>query len=121
MFRNKNTQIVVCGKQHTLFLVDGQVWGTGYNKDGQVGNGTSQSVFKPVLLRNLNKVFTISAWHSSAALTQQGDCYLWGSNNCLLPTKIQNKTFTNVKIGGNLTLFTDQQGRILQSQNGDLP
>lgn len=38
-FRNKNIQMLACGKYHTLFLVDGQVWATGANKEGQIGNG----------------------------------------------------------------------------------
>jgi hypothetical protein len=28
-FRNKQVQQIACGKQHTLFLVDGAVWATG--------------------------------------------------------------------------------------------
>lgn len=27
--RNKNIQQIACGKQHTLFLIDGTVWATG--------------------------------------------------------------------------------------------
>lgn len=33
-FRNKNVQMVSCGKYHTLMLVDGSVWAFGGNKDG---------------------------------------------------------------------------------------
>jgi alpha-tubulin suppressor-like RCC1 family protein len=33
--------MIACGKYHSLFLIDGQVWATGANKDGQIGNGTT--------------------------------------------------------------------------------
>jgi len=33
--------MLVCGKYHTLFLIDGQVWATGANKDGQLGIGNT--------------------------------------------------------------------------------
>jgi alpha-tubulin suppressor-like RCC1 family protein len=42
-FRNKNVKMVQCGKYHTLFLIDGLVWATGNNKEGQIGNGTTQT------------------------------------------------------------------------------
>jgi alpha-tubulin suppressor-like RCC1 family protein len=89
-FTNKNVQNVSCGKYHTLFLVDGNVWATGGNKDGQIGNGSTQSVYKPIKLKKMSHIKVISAWHSSAALTKQGEVFIWGTPNCHTPSKIQN-------------------------------
>jgi alpha-tubulin suppressor-like RCC1 family protein len=63
MFRNKNIQMVACGKYHTLFLIDGCVWATGVNKEGQIGNGTTQNQYKPVQIKGLNRIAKVSAWH----------------------------------------------------------
>jgi len=41
--RGKNIQMVACGKYHTLFLIDGQVWATGHNKEGQIGINTVEN------------------------------------------------------------------------------
>lgn len=35
--------MVACGKYHTLFLIDGQIWATGSNKEGQIGNGNNKT------------------------------------------------------------------------------
>ena len=40
--------MVMCGKFHTLFLIDGCVWSTGANKEGQLGNGGVQTQYRPV-------------------------------------------------------------------------
>jgi alpha-tubulin suppressor-like RCC1 family protein len=80
--------MIACGKYHSLFLVDNQVWATGANKEGQLGNGQTQTQYKPVLLKQLNDVIFVSAWNSSAALTSRNEVYYWGTSNCLVPTKI---------------------------------
>lgn len=62
---------------------------------------------------------SISAWHSSAALTNQGDYYYWGGyqNNSLLittPIKVQSTSqFGVLKVGGAITLLSDISGRVL--------
>ncbi len=78
IFRNKKIEMVACGKYHTLFLIDGQIWATGSNKEGQIGNGSNKTQFKPTLITTLQSIIKISAWHSSAALNQAGEVFVWG-------------------------------------------
>ena len=98
--------MLACGKYHTLFLIDGQVWATGANKEGQIGNGSTQTQYKPVQLKSLNQILLISAWHSSAALSESGQVYIWGIPGSMNPKKIEG-TFADVKVGGNFTLLMD--------------
>jgi alpha-tubulin suppressor-like RCC1 family protein len=46
-------------------------------------------------------------------LSSSGEVYIWGTPNLQTPTKIQNAIFTDVKVGGNFTVFTDSEGQIL--------
>lgn len=62
IFRNKNVQMVACGKYHSLFLIDGQVWACGANKEGQIGNGSTQTQYKPIPVKSLSSIFMVSAW-----------------------------------------------------------
>lgn len=112
--------MIACGKYHSLFLIDGQVWATGANKDGQIGNGTTQTQYKPTQLQLAERIVTISAWHSSAALTVNGQAYVWGQSNMAKPTKIQNQ-FSSLRVGGNFTLLTDMDGHIMQLNQGTKP
>lgn len=63
----------------------------------------------------------VSAWHSSACLNNKGEVYLWGTNQCLKPTKITEHNFSEVKVGGNFTLLADSDGHIMQTSSGAKP
>jgi len=120
VFKGKNIMAVACGKYHTLFLVDGIVYACGHNREGQIGNGNTENAYKPVKL-GLNNCISVSAWHSSAALTESGEVFIWGVPNFKKPHKISTQQFNEVKVGGNFTLFTDAEGRIMTSTNGSQP
>lgn len=113
--------MISCGKYHTLFLIDGHVWATGHNTEGQIGIGNTDNQYRPVQLQSLNDVVSISAWHSSACINKKGDVHLWGTNQFTKPNRIQNHTFTDVKVGGNFTLLSDADGHIMQTSSGAQP
>eukprot|EP00878_Enallax_costatus_P034396 GHUV01038130.1.p1 GENE.GHUV01038130.1~~GHUV01038130.1.p1 ORF type:complete len:576 (+),score=117.41 GHUV01038130.1:80-1807(+) len=85
---NYRTVQVVCGSQHTLALMahKGRVtpYSTGNNTFGQLGNGDLLPLrsFKPIRsLVPLNVVALQAGDHSSAAMTENGDVFLWGRND----------------------------------------
>ena len=80
---------VAAGSYHTLVLKsDGTVWATGYNRYGQLGNGTtvtSSNFFVQVKGENgvgyLEDIVQITAeTETSHALTKNGTVYSWGYN-----------------------------------------
>lgn len=107
--------MLACGKYHTLFLVDGQVWASGANKEGQIGNGATQTQYRPIHLKSLSGIAIVSAWHVSACVTHEGEVYMWGTPGSLTPTKIQGQCFSDVKVGGTFTLLSDLDGHIMQT------
>lgn len=73
------------GAGHTLILDDrGRVYSCGWNNKGQAAASTRDGIpfFQEVAgaLRNLTVVDVACGWDSSAALTEEGLLYLWGSN-----------------------------------------
>lgn len=71
---------------HVLVLTqEGEVYSWGHNSYMQLGNGGSSPGLTPTILsRNLNrKVVAISCGsHHSMVLTDDGEVYAWGYNNC---------------------------------------
>ncbi|MNC10661.1 Regulator of chromosome condensation (RCC1) repeat protein [compost metagenome] len=58
---------------------DGSVTGWGYNKNGQVGDGTSIDQYIPRKVSGPSVVSQVSAWNNlSFALTRQGEVWAWG-------------------------------------------
>ena len=112
--------MIACGKYHTLFLVDGSVYASGHNREGQIGNNSNENAYKPVKL-GVKEAVWVSAWHSSACLTARGKVYIWGLSNCKTPTKIAKQEFKSVRVGGNFTLLSDMEGHIMQTTNGSQP
>lgn len=51
----------------------------------------------------------ISAWHSSAAITIQGELFVWGGNyvNSLYPKRVGTDLYNDIEIGNGLTVLTD--------------
>lgn len=75
---------VACGKEHVLMLShSGQVFTYGCGNRGQLGHGDISSQDDPTLVEALDgiSISTIAAggWHS-AAISCQGDLYMWGWN-----------------------------------------
>uniref|UniRef100_A0A672ZGY1 Regulator of chromosome condensation (RCC1) and BTB (POZ) domain containing protein 1 n=1 Tax=Sphaeramia orbicularis TaxID=375764 RepID=A0A672ZGY1_9TELE len=75
-----------CGPHVLLVTADGQLFAWGHNGYGQLGNGTTNQGMSPVLLSgNLlsKKVQEVACGsHHSMALTQDGEVFAWGYNNC---------------------------------------
>ncbi|QIK62654.1 hypothetical protein G7068_05095 [Leucobacter viscericola] len=87
---------------HALYLdKDGNVWGTGKNNLGQVGNGSTANVSTPVLVlgpgatgnAKTAKIKDIAAGADhSIALTENGEIYQWGSSASLGKVAIASAT-----------------------------
>ena len=76
-------QKVVCGNAHTLLLSDdGSIYAFGSNSYGQLGTGSKANQTSPVRIAAiLGRFVDIAASHYnhiSAALSQDGKCYMWG-------------------------------------------
>lgn len=65
-------------------LDDGELYGWGYNGNGELGIGNNNNQHNPVRVSNLNKVFItqiVCGFAHCLALTDQGDLYAWGANS----------------------------------------
>ncbi|XP_049584355.1 RCC1 and BTB domain-containing protein 1 isoform X1 [Syngnathus scovelli] len=74
------------GPHVLLATEDGELFAWGHNGYSQLGNGTTNQGLAPVLVTTnlLNKKVTEVACgsHHSMALTEFGEVYAWGYNNC---------------------------------------
>jgi len=73
---------VACGVFHTLFLTgEKKVYSTGGNSFGQLGTGDKKSLSKPGRVLGLEgkPVVKIACGHHSAALTETGELFVWGT------------------------------------------
>jgi len=73
---------VSMGNSSSLALArDGTVWAWGDNRDGQLGNGTTNAAIAPVRVSGLSGVRAIAAGRGvSLALTGDGTVWAWGDN-----------------------------------------
>jgi RCC1 and BTB domain-containing protein len=84
-FLGTNVKAVSCGNQHTAVLLEsGEVYSFGRGNFGQLGLGSLQAanVSNPTVVEGLQgKYITAIAcgWHHTAALTDSGQLYTWGS------------------------------------------
>jgi len=65
-------------------LEDGELYGWGYNGNGELGIGTNSNQVNPVRVTNMNKVFVtqvVCGFAHCLALTDQGEIYAWGANS----------------------------------------
>ena len=128
------TQTVVsssCGIFHTLILTsDKTVLGMGGNNFGQLGNGNKRSSSHPIAVKGLEneRIINIAAGHISAAVTDKGVVYVWGTGvfgEYLLPTQLKGikKSIRKVEIGGNFGTAIDYNGALYtwgSNANGEL-
>ncbi|XP_019910220.1 RCC1 and BTB domain-containing protein 1 isoform X4 [Esox lucius] len=133
---------VLCGKKvvslsygsgpHVLLASeDGELFAWGHNSYSQLGNGTTNQGVAPVLVSAnlLNKRVTEVACgsHHSLALTDAGEVYAWGYNNCgqvgsgstaNQPTPrrvsncLQNKVVVSITCGQTSSLAVVQNGEV---------
>eukprot|EP00124_Ichthyophonus_hoferi_P002220 Ihof_evm9s142 gene=Ihof_evmTU9s142 len=71
---------VCCGDYHTVVLTeDGTVWTQGYNKHGQLGNGTIRPRRVLSRVEGLENVVHVAAGsHHTVAVLKNGSVYMWG-------------------------------------------
>jgi alpha-tubulin suppressor-like RCC1 family protein/putative cell wall-binding protein len=111
---NEITQ-VSAGYEHSLALkADGTVYAWGYNKVGQLGDGTQKAKITPVKVQGLYSITKIEAGYDfSLAMVDQGPVYGWGGNYLsqlgipdttksiqLTPLKLSLTNVTDISAGG---------------------
>jgi X-linked retinitis pigmentosa GTPase regulator len=109
---------VACGIFHTLILTEnGRVYATGGNSFGQLGIGTKKNTNIPTRIKDFERVRVqkIACGHHSAALTEKGDVYVWGTGifgEYLLPTKYSPSDYyyQDISIGGFFGSAIDEYG-----------
>jgi len=73
---------VATGLDHSLALSeDGRVWTWGFGGNGQLGHGDCNHSTIPreiEMLRGLNVIQVSGGWSHSAAVTQEGELWVWG-------------------------------------------
>ncbi|KAJ0070220.1 hypothetical protein NL108_002540, partial [Boleophthalmus pectinirostris] len=76
--------VITC--ESMFVFVDGELFAWGHNGYSQLGNGTTNQGVSPIVVSAnlLNKKVTEVACgsHHSMALTDSGEVYAWGYNNC---------------------------------------
>nr|CAH0100079.1 unnamed protein product [Daphnia galeata] len=76
---------IACGQLTSMALLDdGDLYGWGYNGNGELGIGNNNNQHNPVRVSNLNKVFVtqiVCGFAHCLALTDQGEIYAWGANS----------------------------------------
>ncbi|EGG17391.1 hypothetical protein DFA_08386 [Cavenderia fasciculata] len=81
-FLNFKIVQIACGDEHTLCLLqNGAIYAWGRGEEGQLGNGVKETRQSPIPIDSLAglKLKSISAGaFNSAAITDDGECYVWG-------------------------------------------
>ena len=139
---------VACGKYHTLFLTENgdgrrrELWACGANNFGQIGNNSNQNQFLPVRIdprqsddpkstkvSRSHNFRQISAWHASAAVTDDGQMYVWGAGifgefKRPRKVKLQNDILVNsVNVGGSFFVIIDADNKTVvwgSNSNGEI-
>ena len=103
---------------------NGDLYCWGYNKYGQVGDGTTTNQLTPIKVLENVKDFSISSNYTSGAITANGDLYCWGNNEYGQvgngTTDRGYKQLTPVKILENVKDFSVGYTTAALTINGDL-
>jgi len=111
---------VSCGKFHSLFLTEeNEVYASGGNSFGQLGVGSKKNLFTPEKVKGLQNVVAVSAWHYSAAVTEDSRLYAWGTGifgESLEPKEMKFKgALTHdvraISVGGAFSVILDGKGK----------
>ena len=70
------------GETHSAAInIDGSLWTWGNNDRGQLGDGSKDNKYKPIVIKGLPKVTKVSAGGShTLALDKEGNIWAWGNN-----------------------------------------
>eukprot|EP00826_Nyctotherus_ovalis_P004378 TRINITY_DN10942_c0_g1_i2.p1 TRINITY_DN10942_c0_g1~~TRINITY_DN10942_c0_g1_i2.p1 ORF type:complete len:992 (+),score=296.82 TRINITY_DN10942_c0_g1_i2:74-3049(+) len=109
-----------CGIFHTLVLTEGgEVLAMGGNTFGQLGTGSKKSSVHVVAVKGLGgeRVSGIAAGHISAAVSETGVVYVWGTGVfgeylVATPLKGVKKPIKKVVVGGNFGAAIDYNGTL---------
>jgi alpha-tubulin suppressor-like RCC1 family protein len=80
------TQLAVAGSHNLALRSDGRVMSWGSNRNGELGNGTRLTGWKPTEVSGLDRVVSIAAGTggggagSSGAVKDDGTVWMWGTN-----------------------------------------
>ncbi|PVD18761.1 hypothetical protein C0Q70_21313 [Pomacea canaliculata] len=81
----RNVVSVCCGQTSSLALMDnGEVYGWGYNGNGQLGLGNNVNQPNPCRIHSLQGVIVsqiVCGYAHTLALTDEGSLYAWGANS----------------------------------------
>ncbi len=110
---------VACGIFHTIVVNDkGTVWAMGGNSFGQLGTGNKKGATVPTRVAALDtvKVRIVTCGHHTAAATEDGELYFWGSGafgELLLPQRVQlDAKIRSISVGGSVGTALDRDGRV---------
>ena len=105
-----------CGEYWTLLLAkDGTIWGTGLNNSGQLGLGHKRKVNTFTQIKEIAKIkiTKVSTGDHSAALSKQGEVFIWGTGvfgEVLVPQKLKLQA-RDISIGS-FGLALDLHGKV---------
>ena len=144
-YGNKKITQISAGSLYSFILTeDGEVYAFGNNSTGQLGLGDTKNRWVPTKIdsthygnKNITQISAVR-FHSFI-LTEDGDVYAFGQNNCgqlglndteehLIPTKIDsnhygNKKITQISARGNHSLILTEDGEVYafgQNEKGQL-
>jgi len=117
---------LAANRDHTLALhEDGVIWAWGWNRDGQLGNGTRINSNTPVQVQNIYNARLIAAGDGhSAAVLADGRIMTWGRNwdgqlgnaspgSTLVPLQIESlNNMQNVQAGNTFSLAVHEDGTV---------
>lgn len=129
--RTEALKQVACGVFHTLLLTEsGAVLAMGGNTFGQLGSGNKKSSSLPARVRGLDNMHVkkVCASTQSAALTEDGDLYVWGASalgEFLLPHHFSQFTapLKDFSLGGSFAAAVDLRYNVWTwgyNNNGEL-
>ena len=117
--REDSIEEAACGLLHTLFRTEsGQIYAMGANGFGQLGIGSKRGTLVPAQIAGLKgiRVKQLACWSSSAAVTSDGQLYVWGSGTFgefLVPERVGNLSgITDVSLGGGFGAALDTAGQV---------
>jgi len=120
---------IAAGEQHSLALDEqGKLWAWGANNSGQLGNGTTESLFEPTMIQPTKTWKAIATGEShSMAIDEDGRLYTWGwnsrgqlgdgttgnANNKHVPALIQSvKKWNSISAKGQLSAALDENNKL---------
>jgi alpha-tubulin suppressor-like RCC1 family protein len=119
-----NATAVSAGGFHSMFLKsDGSLWVTGYNAEGQLGDGLTTDLHTPQPVVSSGVIAISAGYHHSLFLKSDGSLWAMGGNNygqlgngttanSAFPLEIVTNQMTRISAGGSHSLFVKRTGTI---------